>query len=382
MFGAYFKDKSYVALYFHVFGDQVGSKLSEIFSGVYLYYLGMPIPFILLFYGLQFGCRGLFVGITPRLVARVGTKWAVAISYLALFGFFIWIGLSRDSLVIGFFSFILQSLARAIYYPCLDTVHSTLVHDGSRGRQYTFEKVMTDAASLIAIAIGAAALIDKLLLAIFVVGMVLVLALIPLFLLPIVESSARDLTENPFRYLASPSFRENILPFGANSIAIIANQIVAPLYIFVLVRTPTAFTFVFVLGVLLQMFLTLLYGIWIDRTGHRRTLAGAGFLQTIGDVGYIFAAHVPVSLAFLTGFNNTSWDMFSSNYNTRIQQKALYSKNPLLFNAAAQMNLCFVEVIALVAFAVIAWIWGTAVFAVLYIAAIVSLYVAAKYFVE
>lgn len=377
----YFQDRNYLCLYAHVFADKIGNRLVEIFTGAFFYSLGMPLPFVLLFFGFEFGLRGAVAPIAPILVSKIGVKKAVATAYFFLVLFFIFVGLTEVSLVLGFLSFIFHSVSRGIYYPCVDTLHSALVHDESRGRQNTLEKLLAAIAGLLAVGIGASILANAFTVAIFLLSLVLLLSLVPLFFIDALKMVSNPSFLESYRYLFSLEFRENIVPLGAESLAIIANILVAPLYIFFLVQQEfSPFSAVIFIGILLQMALTLVYGVWLDRAGHQKTLVWASFLQAVGNIGYILATRVVMPLPLLTAFNNTAWDMYTSNYNTRVQQKASKAKESLIFNTAVQMTLCFVEVIALTFFALIAWMLGTVVFPLIFLFSIVGLYVSTRYF--
>jgi hypothetical protein len=383
MFATYFSNKNYTAIYLHVFGDKIGNRLLELFTGVLFYHLGMPLPFILLFFGLEFGLRGLIAPFSSILVSKMGIRKAITLSYVFLLIFFVFIGFAHISLVIGFCSFIFQSLSRGIYYPCIDTLHSVFIKDGSRGRQYTLELVFTAIAGLLAVGVGSSVLAGKFVLAVVALAVILAIAIIPLFFIDKVETVFTNRVSDSYKFLSSKEFRENILPFSGQSIAIIANQIIVPVFLFVLVAESTSsFTFILLLSIIIEMIITLLYGVWIDKKGHKKTLEGASFFQSIGNIGYIMAMRASSLLVFLTGFNNTAWDMYTSNYNSRIQQKANKSSNPFLFNTATQMTLCFVEVIVLSLFALIAWQWGNVVFLTIFLCSIASLFISTKYFVD
>lgn len=383
MLSSYFLNKNYTILYLHTFGDKIGNRLIEIFSGVFLYSLGMPLPFVLLFFGFEFGLRGLLAPLAPICVSRFGIKKSIILSYLFLVGFFILLGFGQTSLWVGFFSFIFRSFSRAIYYPCMDSLHSIFIQEGTRTKQYTLELVWSAIAGLLAVGIGLIVLTQTFIFSITALVLVFMLAITPLLYLDSVKTTAPVRFMGSFKYLSSPSFRENILPLSAQAVAIIANQIVVSLFIFIVVKQNTSsFTTTLIVGILIQACLTLLYGVWVDRKGYKKTLPIASFLQGVGNIGYVFARVIPTSLPILTGFNNTAWDMYSSNYNSRLQSKAQKSGEPFLFNTAIQMTLCFVEVVAFVIFALIAWQWGDAVFPVIFFCSVISLYISTKYFVD
>jgi MFS family permease len=378
----YFLNKNYTLLYLHVFGDKIGNRLLELFTGVFFYTLGMPLPLIFLFFAFEFGLRGVLAPLAPFLSHHVGVRKTMALSYVFLVIFFLMAYSARFSLTLGFFSFTFQALSRAMYYPCADTLHSVLIHDGSRGRQYTLEIVWSIVAGVLAVGIGSAALAHAFLPAALGIGLVLALALVPVLYMEIPSVASVTSFFAPYQYLASREWRENILPIGAESFAIIANVIIAPVFIFTLVGTSSAFSTIILVGFAIEAILVLVYGAWVDRRGNKETLGVAGMLQGAGNVGYLLAPHIPSFLPFLNGFNNIAWDMFSSNYNTRIQQKAHKSVHPLLFNTASQMTLCFVEIIALSVFAFVAWLWGAMAFIAVFASSIVGLYVATKFFID
>lgn len=342
----------------------------------------MPLPFILLFFGLEFGLRGALAPLARVAVSKVGIKKAIIISYGFLVIFFIFISLTKISLILGFLSFIFQAISRAIYYPCLDTLHSIFVKDGSRGKQYTLELVITALAGLLAVGIGFSVLANATVLAIIALAVYLGIAIGALSLMDHIEFPANGRFLESYTYLASSEFKENLLPLGAESIVIIANVIIAPVFIFSLVKSSSSFSIIILIGILIQMILDLVYGSWIDKVGHKKTLKWASGLQAIGNICYIFVAQRLSLLPIVNGFNNTAWDMFSGNYNTRIHQKAQKTRNPLLFNTASQMTLCFVEIIALIIFALFAWAYGNAVFMLIFLCSIMGLYVSTKYFMD
>lgn len=382
MLSAYFPNRNYFFLYLHVFGEKIGNRLLEIFTGVIFYQLGMSLAFILLFFALEFGLRGALAPMARVAVCKVGIKKAIIISYVFLIVFFILIGLTRVSLELGFLSFIFQAISRAIYYPCLDTLHSVFITNDSRGKQYTLELVITAVAGLLAVGIGSTVLANTILPAIIAIGIYLAIAIGALLLMDHIEFPKGGNFIDSYKYLASPEFRENLLPLGAQSIVIIANVIVVPVFIFTLVKNPSSFSFIIIVGILVEMVLALAYGLWMDKLGHKKTLRWASGLQAFGNLGYILMTHRPTLLPLMNGLNNTAWDMYSSNYNTRIHKKAQKTKNPLLFNTASQMNLCFVEIIVLTAFALFAWRYGNTVFVLIFLSSIIGLYVSTKYFVD
>lgn len=383
LLSTYFPSKNYTILYLHTFGDKMANRLIEIFSGIFLYSLGMSLPCVLLFFGFEFGLRGLLAPFAPVSVSKFGLKKSITLSYIFLVLFFIVLGYSQISLWIGFFSFIFRSLSRAIYYPCVDSLHSILIKDGTRGKQYTLELVWSAIAGLLAVGIGSTILTHTFIFSITSLIIVFLLTIIPLLYLDAMETVPSIRFTQSFKYLMSPSFRENILPLSGQAIAIIANQIVLSLFIFILVKEKTSsFTATLLIGILIQIFLTLLYGVWIDKKGYKKTLPVVSSLQAIGNIGYVTVRILPITLPLLVGFNNTAWDMYSSNYNSRLQSKAQKSGEPFLFNTAVQMSLCFVEVIAFTVFAIIAWQWGNAVFPVIFICSVISLYISTKYFID
>jgi MFS family permease len=381
MFSLYFPDKNYTALYLHVFGDTIANNLIQTFAGALLYSLGMPLALVILFFGLEFGLRGLIAPVAPIIASRIGIKKAMSASYVSLIIFFICLGLAHISLYIGFFAFIFRSISRGIYYPCADTLHSVLIKDGSRGKQYTFEQVGVAISGLLATIIGTAALLHAFHFAIICLIAVLLLAIAPLMLImDEVNISIRPQISTAYKFLISEEYKENVLPFSGYAVAIIGNITIMPLFIFVLVHKAIAFGDIIFYGLLIQIIFLLIYGVLMDRKGHKETLPVVGGLQIAGNMGFIIATCVPYVLIPLTGTNNTIWSLFMSNYNTRIQQKANKRGNAFLFNTVVQMNLCFIEVIVLSVLALVALCWGTKVFVAVFLISCLGLIMSMKYF--
>lgn len=380
MFSSYFPNKNYTALYLHVFADKITDRLVEVFSGAFLYSQGLPLPLVLLFYSLEFGLRGALAPIAPVLASKIGIRKSIAVAYTSLAVFFVIISLANNWLSIAFISFIFHSLARAIYYPCMDTLHSVFVQDGTRGKQYSLEVVLTPLAVLIAVGIGSAALTSHFIFVAIALAIILVLALLPLFMMDRFEAPFAKSIVQGYTYFASNKFKENYVPLTGYALAIIANLIVVPLFIFTHVGSVSTFSFVILTGLLFELLFTLLYGKWIDTKGHKKTITIASTFQAITNTGFMFISQQLKLIPFLTGLNSTAWNMYSSNYNTRIQQKADKSNQPLLFTTAVQMSLCFVEIVALSSFALIALKAGSLVFPIIFISSIIGLFLSTKYF--
>ena len=112
---SYFTDKNYSLIYTHHFFRSMSSAAMYIFTGAYFLKLGMPLHFVLLFYGLEFGMRGILCPFGIAFLNKVGLVKAQLVSAIFLFLFFVGLSFSNQNLVIGFFSLFLAAISNAIH---------------------------------------------------------------------------------------------------------------------------------------------------------------------------------------------------------------------------------------------------------------------------
>lgn len=374
----YFADKNYSAFYLHSFGDTVGSTLAEVFTGAFFYSVGMPIYLILLFFGLEFGLRGALAPLGPAFFFRYGITKTIAISYGFFIVYFIIVGIAPFSIVVAFFAFIFQSISRAVYYPCIDALHSVLIHEENRGRQFSFENGLSLVAGLVAVALGTLALAHYSFW--FLAGGAAIALLVAAYGASLfnVEASGNMEFKDSYSYLASKEYRPYVLPISGYALAIIANIIIAPLFVFIRVGKFETFGIIVGLSIVVQMVVFGIIGVIVDRK-NKKTSSWVAGLQALGNVAYPLMGTNPFVVFFVNTYNTNAWNAFRNTYEPRLQKDAKKSSSPFLFMSAIQMNLCFAEIIALSLFALVAYAWGAAVFAVIFGASVLGIWISHRY---
>jgi len=376
----YFPNRNYTSIYLFSIADGLADKFIEIFSGAFLYSLGMPLPLVLLYYGLEFGIMGAFTPLGPMLVARWGVIKSFTLSYVFMILYFASLVLATKSLWIGFFGFIFYGLARAINHPSIDGLRSALVSNTDRGKQYSLETVLKALAAIAAAALGV--LLGS------HIGIVAIIFILSCVMAVSSFSILREFPRpqqvtfaEPYKYLFSNSYRENLLPIAGQALAIIAIGNIAPLLIFLVVGNFKILGLVVALSVVLDMLVVIFYGRAIDKSLDKKSSATAG-LQGLGMLGYIFLVKSPISAFIINSYNRISWNIYNSSYSTRLDRKGLKTSQPFMFGAAHEMNLCFVEVVVLSLFAYIAYLFGKNIFAIVFLSSIIGLYLYTRYFID
>lgn len=380
MWRDYFADKNYRVFYLHTFGDRVATKLTEIFTAVYFYSIGMPLHFIFLFWGLEFGLRGVLAPLGPKLFSKLGATKTIAISYVSLFIYFVMVGSAPFSLKLAFFAFVFHSLAKAIYYPCIDALHAVLVKDGERGRQNSLELALAVLAGLVAVGLGTLILSHY---------PFMVLAGVVAILLVLSGWAASRLStysqpgmsfQDSYTFLASKEFRPYIVPFAAYSLAIIANIFVAPLFIFIYIGEIETFGAVIAATLTVELLVIIVAGRAVDLWKRKHLASAIVALQSIGNIGFLFIGNNPLQAFFVNAYNSNVWNAMRNTFETRVQSEANRSRKAFLFMASTQMTLCFMEIIALVVFAFVAFLNPGIVFFCVFASSIVGLIIAERTF--
>lgn len=379
MFNNYFPNRNYTAIYFNRIGDEFANVVVNIFTGVFFYTLGMPLHFILLYFGLNFLIMGLFSPLGPVLASKQGILKALMISYVLFFTHFVLVSQAEKSLIVGFFSFFFYGLSRSIYYPVIDGLRSTLIKEGTRGKQISLEVIFVSLASLAAVGIGTYILNSfSYLHLIFIIAFVLIIALIPLcFLQPFTIPPANF--SDPYNYFVSKKYRENLIPLGVFAFPIIA-MIVLPLFIFMLVGELKLFGIIIFFSILAETIITLIFGMVIDKKGYDKTQKFAASAHSITLTLFILFAKSPLSVFFFNTINKIAWNMIFSAYGSRLYRKAKKTKIPFIIGSCIQLSLCSVEIVALSSFALFAFFFGKLVFIVIVFFAIMGLFLNYKFF--
>lgn len=373
MWQAYFSSKNYRVFYLHSFGSAVAVRLAEIFTGVYFYTLGMPLHFILLFWALEFGLRGALCPLGPMLFSRLGSTRTVTFAYSAFLVYFLMVAATPFSMTVGFLAFALHSLAMSVYYPCLDGLHALLVEEETRGRQNSCELIVDSLAGLVAVAVGSLVLsrYPFYVLAVMV-ALLLALSALAVSRLEAVRQERMEFRDS-YRHLASAQFRPFLSSWAAYALAVIANIMVVPLFIFIRVGKIETFGIVIAAALFVEIIVLALAGQAVDKWKRAGVLKSVLGLQAIGNIAYLFLGQSPVAAFGLSAYNTNAWNAVRNNLETGIQRIMSRNARPFVFAAAVQMALCFTEVVALSIFALVAWWDSRAAFVLIFAASAAAL---------
>lgn len=373
---AYFSSPAYNALYATVLLNKLGDSVFSFFVAGYLYSIGIPLAGVLLFFGFEFGLRGLLSPLGAMSVSRfgVGNTLLVAGGFSA--GFFVALSAASNDPIAAFACFILYSLSRAVYHPCKHALNATLVDNAHRGRQHTLELVVTSVGGAIG-AVLAGTVIERSsfqVAALLAAGFSLTSAL-PFFWLLRDRKDAATAHPSflePYRFLASAEFRPNLLPFFAESATIIVRVVAAPLFLYLTIKHFDTVGLVVGLALTVETLITLWHGRHIDHAGNQSAITRASWLLSVAHVAYAVIARGSVTAFFCQLMLQTSNNMFASAWNTAIHRKISASSKPLVYAAAKELWLCLSELVQLSAFAALAWAAGETALYVMFIAGAVG----------
>ncbi len=379
--GGYFSDRNYTEMYLHRSGHSFSRALVKIFTAAYLYSIGVPLYLIFVLVGLEFGLRGLMSPLGPELFDRMGLAKAILVSYVFMSFFFIGIAFTEVSLLFGLAAFVFHSIARGIYDPCNNIIHAQLVENINRSKELTMERVVSSVSGIVSVAIGTFFLVNYSYLPVAVLAIAaLFLSTIPLLKIrmPKGDGSKTRFTE-PFGYLVSDDFRENLLPFFGMSMAIIASLFIAPLFIFITFGGFETLGNVTISAIIVESLFILLYGNYADKR-RKQSETGGGVLQGIGYLGYMFAMVTPLAAFFVQSFNHISWSSFRDSFYSQVFEKIRNSRKLELFATCKQMIICFSELAILSIYAALSYFIGNMVFQVIFAMAILGTFITLKYF--
>jgi hypothetical protein len=381
MFQRHFSRKDYVALYLHAFGDGFADALFYLFSGAYLYTIGVPLHFVILFFGLEFGLRGMLSPVGLALAGRWGIGRTILLSYASLLCFFIAISQASQWIMVGFFSFIFFSFARALYYPCIDGLHAIAVDDADRGRQQTMEMTFITFAELIGVAVGAYVLSQYSYghLVLIAAG-VLVCSVLPLFFILDRIPVEKVGVQQSFSYIISPESRKNYPGLAGLAFSIIAAYVCIPLMLFILAGDFETFGIIMAVAIAVEIIVSLCFGWLFDTRGRERMLRASAVIKGIGDLAYAFILKGSVFIIYT--FNKVSWNMYRSSYESAVNHRSMNSGNPFLFSTGVNMVLCAVEIVTLSALALIAYFFGMWVFVVVVALSLLGMCLFVRYFAK
>lgn len=384
----YFSDRRYVLLYIHYFFFQTAVAAAYVFTGAYFLQLGMPLPIVLLFYGLEFGLRGLLCPFGLAFLNRVGIVKALFTAAALVVVFMCGVSLANHSLYIGFFSLIIYAIGNATFYPFYDVLEALYVdHDHHRGRQITLSQVSkslgralgTGTAGFLLYHYGFPALVG-------LVSVTLFFAMLPFLKLHQVTRylsnvSPRQVYHFVLRSSEFAPFRKGFLGF---QFMIVVNAVMIPVYIYTIVGRVDNLGYLIAAAMLVEQIISLIIGHYIDRSGSAKTLKHVFPWHAATMITYILFAKTPLTI-FATEtcnrilFNACANAIFSGMH---IKARKRFPERILMFGAGSQMTLCLNELVVLSFYALLACFIGINVFYVSCIGGVIGLTIVVHFFAK
>src|SRR6185295_7001792 len=303
MRSSYFTDRNCFLLYLASALDACTDGFTWFFAGAFLFLNGLPLHFVLLFYGLEFGLRGIFSPLAVIFSAKYGLQKTMLLGQSALVVFFITLGFAHSALPIAFGGLVFHSLARGIYYPTIGGVHAVVLDNTHRGKQHSFIFTLAMLAELCGVMVSTWALNANAypILAFFMSIVALGVAVPFMFLKdlpPILSISYGEL----YSYLTSTEYRHELFPAFGFQLAIIASLIILPFYMYFRLGDIKVYGFIIGLAIIVQVLFLLIFGRAIDRIPTRRSRHFASIWQICGNAGVLFMSG-PLTAFLIAAYN-------------------------------------------------------------------------------
>ena len=194
----------------------------------------MPLHFVLLFYGLEFGVRGFLCPFGLSFLNKVGIIKAQIIAAIFLILFFVGISFSDQNLWIGFFSLFLTAISGAIYYPFLNVFEAIYVRDNNNRAKQLSMSVVSGSLGKIGGAAGVGFLLsgfgfDAVLVFITVC---LILSIIPFLWLKAHATHIPTIKPaDVYGFIVQDEFKSLWKPFFGEQLTIIVRTVMVPIFI-------------------------------------------------------------------------------------------------------------------------------------------------------
>jgi len=382
---SYFADKNYELIYAHHLLRNIASAAVYIFTGAYFLKLGMPLHFVLLFYGLEFGVRGFLCPFGLHFLNKVGVIKAQIIAAIFLILFFVGISFSDQNLWIGFFSLFLTAISGAIYYPFLNVFEAIYVKDNNnRAKQLSMSLIAGSLGKVIGAA-GVGFLLSSFGFNIVLVFITvcLILSIIPFFWL---QAHATHIpTIKPadvYDFIVQDEFKSLWKPFFGEQLTIIVRAVMVPIFIYTIVGELDTLGYLIALSIIVEKILTLFAGHYTDKLGVSKVVRFSTVTYSLAMMSYIFLAKTPFSIFLIESYHKVTLNIYNSSFRSGMHAHARekYPNKIMLFGAGWQMLLCFGMFLVLPIYGLLAYFIGINVFYVSCVFAIVGILMVNNYF--
>ncbi len=381
----YFQNRNYPLIYAHHFLHNIVTAAMYIFTGAYFLKLGMPLHFVLLFYGLEFGIRGLLCPFGLAFLNKIGLIKAQFVSALFLILFFIGISFSEQNLIIGFSSLLLAAIGGAIYYPFLDVLEALYIDENkNRTKQISLGLVFGSLGKVVgAVTVG-------LLLSKFGFNSVLIFASIAsaLSVLPFIwmqDKNKQNLEIKPvdiYKFLIDDKFKPLWKPFFGEQLVIIVRAVMVPIFIYSIIGKMDVLGYLIAIAFVGEKILTLIAGHYTDKLGVSKAIRFSTISHPLAMSFYIFLAKTPFTIFLAESLHKTVLNIYGSAFRSGIHThiRSNYPNNIMLFGTGWQMALCFGELLVLPLYALLSYFIGINIFYVSCVIASIGIWIINDYF--
>lgn len=379
---SYFSELNYLLVYLHKGLHKVANAAVYTFTGAYFLKQGMPLHYVLLFFGLEFGLRGFMCPYGIALINRIGIVPSLSISVLFYILFFIIIACSQGLLWLCFLSFIFHALGSGIYYPLYDITEAIFVKDHNRGRQYAFGMINEAIMSMVGVALFGYLLTNySYSFAVLPLIGFWFLSILPYFILQ--KEIKRIPSFKPhdvYPFLAS-EFRPYLTPLFGFQLVIIAKAVAAPLFIYSIVGEMDMLGLLVAATIAVELFITLCFGHYLDKKGTSHALRPSVGFNWLCMIGFITMAKTPLTVFLSESLHKISYNLLQSSIVTGLHKKFKNGQAHLLiYGAGMQMTLCFFELLILPIYALLAFTFGANVYYLIFLGSMIGAYISAYYF--
>lgn len=330
------------------------------------------MPGVLLFFGCEFGLRGLLSPLGAMAIVRFGMAGSLFMAGAASALFFLALGASSHDPRLAFGCFTLYSLSRALYHPAKHAINALLVNQTHRGRQQTLELVFASVGSALGAIIAGFVMVENSFMAAAQIAAIFSLVSgLPFFwILQGQEAppypkliSFRD----PYRFILSAEFRHQWIPFLGEAATHTARVVAAPLFLFLTLKHFDVVGLVVGAALLLEMVITLWHGQRIDQSGNSAAISRSSWLLSISFLSYGFLTRSSIT-AFIAQFIlQVTNNLFASAWNTHIHKDVQRSSSPLVYASSKELLLCLFELGLMLLFALMAYFLGESVFYAMFV---------------
>ncbi len=346
----YFSNRNYTCLYLHNAFKGAAFLTMFLFTGGWLYKIGLEIHWIVLYHMANFTFMGLFSPLATRLAYRYGLLTTFSISFLLYFIALLFLSLGSINILFIIPGVLCSSLAHGLHNPVDIILQAFYIKNQNRGRAFSVINAITAFSAMLMI-IASGWMLENLNFWWFS-ALCATLWGISLVCLIFMEDRIKGQDKITAKQLYKQIFAKEFRPYLGIALGfqfiIIAGLVFAPLILYLATDSFQSMSIIAALAVLFQAILFLIHGHWVDKTTTMAPLRFACLINAIGLLIYGFLANIKIMLFFADTLQRTGFLMFTGTLFPRLHKDILSHKKPLVpFGAALHMAICFWEFVTL-----------------------------------